>query len=131
MNKYDEYDLITAITKERDDAKWKNAVRSLLHSYFAFGKSMATQEKIFLLDFQEEDLKNIHETIKRWEADVFMATPPGERKDGYWVLNKPFRQFKAGDRIVRKTGGETMVGGGLTPDRWIMYTEKPEEDFEW
>lgn len=125
MNKFDENSMIINIASNFcHEAAKQAAARRLLHSYLAFDRITDTAKNLARLDLEEADIEFIQREADRWGVDVLCLTPSGDQAEwdsieGNYILKKPFREFLPGDRIKLQGGGDYMIGGGLTPARWV------------
>lgn len=124
MNKYDENAMIVDIKNNFDGEVKKSATTRLIESYLAWGRITETAKALAELDLTEDELDLIVREIKRWELDACCYEPSREQAERdsesrCWIIKAPFRNFRKGDKITHKQGGDQMVGGGLTPSMWV------------
>ena len=48
-----------------------------------------------------------------------------------YTLSQWWNGFAVGSRIMWDRGGERMLGGGLTPARWVFAPKPQKDDWEW
>lgn len=126
MNKYDENTMIADIKAGFAGAAMNkiSAVGRLIDSYLAWDRLTDTAKSLAGLDLSDDEIQRVISEIKRWELDSFSHTPSGSQADWdfeyeCWIVKAPFRNFKAGDKITLKQGGDRQVGGGITPSLWV------------